>query len=131
MLVELHPPQIVQKSNAPGQVSGDAVRIRQRKCSIRTPVSPKLVVTIQELLCGECRRDYIDCKSPGRGFESRQVHHWGPVAQQVEQEIISSNPCRRDFSFEIWNSKLFENAGECRRDYMVSKEVRILPGDQR
>ena len=27
---------------------------------------------------GECLTDYMDCHSPGRGFESRRAGHIGP-----------------------------------------------------
>jgi len=41
------------------------------------------------------------CYPPGRGFESRRVHHRGPVAQRIEQVFAARramfhHPCRHD-----------------------------------
>lgn len=78
MQAGLHPTcHVGPKSKAPGQ-PGDA-GLNPAVALLQDRVSPFFVATaFQQNNRGECRKDYIACNAPGRGFESRRVQHGGP-----------------------------------------------------
>lgn len=78
-----------------GETGLPVIRIANPFRRLRTLISLYLS---PEFGC-ECLWNYIDCYSPGRGFEPHQGCSFSPVAQLVEQEMFHNKLVAAAFPF--------------------------------